>query len=169
MTPGPRNQIGRNVSVMTRERIFETADAIEVETREGYEVTRKRVLYEEILLVTFHRVMGWPYVIAFGLVGLIFGTVAVLVISEPVVPIVFGVFALPFLAACVIRLVLQLDVVSVFGRRSKAVMRFSLRKRRARETYGRICARTMEVQRAMVVPDSVPVPIEEPPLPPVSE
>jgi hypothetical protein len=67
----------------------------------------------------------------------------------------------------VIRLTLQLDFVTVFGRRSKAVMRFVARKRRAREVYGRICSRTTEVQRAMAEPErAAPVAIEEPPLPP---
>ena len=42
------------------------------------------------------------------------------------------------------------DRVCVFGRRSKAVMRFAFRKRRAREVYGRICSRALEVQRAIV-------------------
>ena len=170
MTPGPRKQIGRNVGAMTRELIFETTDAIEVESREGYEVTRKRVLYEEVLLVTFHRAVGLPYVISVGLVGLIFGTVALIAIREPAVSITFGLLALPFLTACVVRLVLKLDFVTVFGRRSKAVIRFAVRKRRAREVYGRICSRTMEVQRAMVeVEPSPPVPVEEPPSPPASE
>jgi hypothetical protein len=158
MTPGQRKQIGRNAGVMTREVVFETIDAIEVESRAGYEITRKRVLYEEILLVTFHRARGWPYVITFGLVGIIFGAMALSLIHEPVIPIVFGILALPFLAACVIRLVMQVDYVTVFGRRSKAVIRFSLRKRRARETYGRICARAMEVQRSMAESE----PAEEP-------
>jgi hypothetical protein len=169
MTPGQRRQIGRNTAAMTREVIFETADAIEVESREGYEVTRKRVLYEEILLVTFHRAVGWPYVICLGLLGLIFGSVAMATIREPVVPTIFAVLASPFIAACVIRLVMKIDYVTVFGRRSKARMRFSIRKRRARETYGRICARTMEVQRAMVAQETeMPAPVE-PAGPPAEE
>ncbi len=170
MMPALRKQIGRNAGVMTREVIFETADGIEVESREGYDVTRKRVLYEEILLVTFHRTTGWPYVILFGLVAVIFGTLAVSLIPEPVLPITFGILALPFLAVCVVRLVLKLDYVTVFGRRSKAVMRFAIRKRRARETYGRICSRTMEVQRAMIEPEPrMSAPVDEPPAPPALE
>jgi hypothetical protein len=82
------------------------------------------------------------------------------------VAISFGILALPFLIACVVRLVLKLDFVSVFGRRSKAVMRFSLRKRRAREVCGRICSRALEVQRAMVERQSPPIADEPPPSPP---
>ena len=147
-----RKLLGRNVGTMTRELVYETPDAIEVESREGYEVNRKRVLFEEVLLVTIHRSIGAAYVVGIGLIGLVFAAVALTILlraHEPVVAFWFGVLALPFVAASIVRLVLRLDYVTVFGRRSKAVMRFSLRKRRAREVYGRICSRTLEVQRAV--------------------
>ena len=193
MTPAPRKRIGRNVSGMTRALIYETADAIEVESREGYEVSRKRVLYEEVLLVTIHRALGLAYVTSLGVMALLFGGIALTILiasREPVVAAWFGVVALPFLVACVLRLLLKVDYVTVFGRRSKAVMRFPFSKRRARETYGRICSRTMEVQRAMVErepetpapvheqaetpppvgePPEMPAPLDEPPAPPTAE
>jgi hypothetical protein len=153
MTPGKRTLLGRNVGTMMRERIFETADAIESESHEGYEVTRKRVLFEEVLLVTIHREMGTAYVIAMAAATVIFSFVALLLqfnAHEPEAAIGFAILALPFFIGLVVRLLLKLDYVSVFGRRSKAVMRFSLRKRRAREVYGRICSRALEVQRALV-------------------
>jgi hypothetical protein len=152
MTPVKRKLLGRNAGVMLRETVYETADAIESESHEGYEVTRKRVLFEEVLLVTMHREVGLPYVITMG-------------VAEPAFAITFGILALPFFIGCAIRLVLKLDYVSVFGRRSKAAMRFSLRKRRAREVYGRICSRALEVQRAMVERQAT-VDIAPPPLPP---
>ena len=169
MTPASRRMIGRNAGLMTRELIFETPDAIEVESREGYEVTRRRVLYEEVLLVTFHRALGTPYVVFMTVMTSLFGGLALiflLSIHEPGFAIAFGIVTLPFLIPLVIRLALKLDLVTVFGRRSKAVIRFPFRKRRAREVYGRICSRTMEVQRAMVEAEPVAAPIEEPPLPP---
>jgi uncharacterized membrane protein YgcG len=150
MTPGKRKLLGRNSGVMSREAIYETADAIESEAHEGYEVTRKRVLFEEVLLVTIHREAGTVYVILMAVVTVIFGGVALLGWREPVMAISFGILALPFLIGCLVRLIWKLDYVSVFGRRSKAVMRFTFRKRRAREVYGRICSRALEVQRAMV-------------------
>jgi len=167
MTPGSRKQIGRNVGAMTRDWIFETADAIEVESRTGYEVSRKRVLYEDVLLVTIHREVGFAYVISLGIAALLFGGIALAILlgaRETVAAAWFGVVALPFLAACIVRLVLKVDIVTVFGRRSKAVLRFTFRKRRAREMYGRICSRTLEVQRAMVeVEPEMPEPVDEPP------
>jgi hypothetical protein len=149
MTPGKRKLLGRNAGVMLREAVYETADAIECEAREGYEVTRKRVLFEEVLLVTIHREAGTAYVSLMAVVTVIFGGAALLGRREAGIAISFGILALPFLIGLVVRLMLKVDYVSVFGRRSKAVMRFSLRKRRAREVYGRICSRALEVQRAM--------------------
>jgi len=169
MTPSWRKKIGRNVGLMTREVIFDTPDAIEVESREGYEVTRRRVLYEEVLLVTFHRTLGTPYVVFMAVMTSLFGGLALiffLSLHEPGFAIAFGIVTLPLLIPLVIRLALKLDFVTVFGRRSKAVIRFPFRKRRAREVYGAICSRTLEVQRAMAKPEPAAAPIEEPPLPP---
>jgi len=169
MTPSWRKKIGRNVGLMTREVIFDTPDAIEVESREGYEVTRRRVLYEEVLLVTFHRTLGTPYVVFMAVMTSLFGGLALiffLSLHEPGFAIAFGIVTLPLLIPLVIRLALKLDFVTVFGRRSKAVIRFPFRKRRAREVYGAICSRTLEVQRAMAEPEPAAAPIEEPPLPP---
>jgi hypothetical protein len=164
MTPGKRQLLGRNAGVMLREAVYETADAIECETREGYDVTRRRVLFEEVLLVTIHREVGTLYVIAMAAAAVIFAGVAFFGRREPAVAISFGILALPFLIGCVFRLLLKLDYVSVFGRRSKAVMRFSFRKRRAREVYGRICSRALEVQRAMVAPEPAhAAAVDEPP------
>ena len=170
MTPAKRKLLGRNVGAMLREAVFETADAIESESREGYDVTRKRVLFEEVLLVTIHREMGVLYVTLTAALTVVFAGVALLSRSLMPVAIFFGILALTFFIACVVRLVVRLDFVSVFGRRSKAVMRFALRKRRAREVYGRICSRALEVQRAMVQmePANTLPAGETPPVPPES-
>ena len=163
MTPVKRKLLGRNAGVMLRETVYETADAIESESHEGYDVTRRRVLFEEVLLVTIHREVGLAYVITMAIAAMIFGGIAILGRKEPVIAITFGILALPFLIGCLVRIVLKLDYVSVFGRRSKAAMRFSLRKRRAREVYGRICSRALEVQRAMAQKEPEPL---LPPSPP---
>jgi hypothetical protein len=169
MTPSPRKLLGRNVRMMSRESVYETADAVEVESREGYEVTRKRVLYEEVVLVTIHRAVGVPFVVATALVAALFASIALILLSLKLESgaITFGIIALPFVLACIFRLVMKVDCVTVFGKRSKAVMRFTVRKRRAREVYGRICARAVEVQRAMVQrePEEQPA-IDAPPMAP---
>ena len=60
------------------------------------------------------------------------------------------------------------DVVTVFGRRSKAVLRFgSFRKQRAREVYGHVCAAVRRGQSAIVTQEA-PAPALPPdvPMPP---
>lgn len=169
--PAPRRKLGRNVGIMTRELIFETADAIEVDSREGYEIVRKRVLFEEVLLVTIHRAYGVAYVVVTMVLSLLFGILAVgfqFGAHETGAAITFAILALPFLIALIVRVALKLDFVTIFGRRSKAVIRFAFRKRRAREVYGHICARARDVQRRME-PPAPAVPVEEPPLPPAIE
>jgi hypothetical protein len=167
VTPDKRKLLGRNVGAMSREAVYETADAIESESREGYEVSRKRVLFEEVLLVTIHTELGTGYFVLTLLMTLILGSIAVVLqfgAHVPIAAIVVAILGLPFLILLVVRLIWKLDIVTVFGRRSKAVMRFSIRKRRAREVYGRICSRALEVQRAMVERQAtIDIP---PPLPP---
>ena len=168
MTPGKRKLLGRNVGAMSREAVYETADAIESESRAGYEVTRKRVLFEEVLLVTIHTELGTGYFLLTLLMTLILGSIAVVLqfgAHVPIAAMIVAIVALPFLILLVVRVIWKVDIVTVFGRRSKAVMRFSVHKRRAREVYGRICSRALEVQRAMVERQSVVSEIS-PPSPP---
>jgi hypothetical protein len=55
--------------------------------------------------------------------------------SSPVGLVLFGFTAFPVLLALALRLVLGLDVVTVFGPRSRATLHFSVRKARAREVF----------------------------------
>src|SRR3954453_5303938 len=168
MNPDKRKRLGRNAGVMSREAVYETVDAIESEAHEGYDVTRKRVLFEEVLLVTIHREVGLAYVITMGVAAAVFGGIALLfqfAAHTPLAAIPFAILALPFFIGCVFRLVFKLDYVSVFGRRSKAAMGFSFRKRRRRGGDGRICSRTLEVQRAMMERQPA-IDIAPPPSPP---
>ena len=58
-----RRRLGKFATVVSREFVYETADGIEIESRDQYDVARKKVLYEEVLLVTFHREMGAIFLI----------------------------------------------------------------------------------------------------------
>jgi hypothetical protein len=173
--------LGSNAQVFVRERVYEVGDGLEVESSEHYEVIRKRVLYEDVLLITYHREAGIWFIVLSGLVGAFFLFIGVIVVistrSSSALP--FGVLwlamASPFFLAATLRAILRVDVISVFGRRSKAVLRFSFRKKRAREVYGRILARARQIQRSLErelaeeAAAPVPMPPEAPsliPLPP---
>jgi len=90
-----------------------------------------------------------------------------------VAALIFAAIGTPSLVLLLSRLITKVDVVTVFGRRSKAVIRFPGKKRRAREVYGRICARVRQVQQQLAAENpepgpATPAPPESfaPPMPP---
>ena len=62
-TPARRTLLGRRSTVSSQWKVYRSPDAIETEELEGYDVVRKRVLLDEVLLVTLHRTIGWPFVV----------------------------------------------------------------------------------------------------------
>jgi hypothetical protein len=164
MTPS-RVPIGRNTALGTRERIFETDDAIEVDSTDQYEVSQKRVLFEDIVLVTWHRELGWGYLAAHAFVLTVFIVIAMIVVAGgggAVGATVVALFGLPSFVAILIRSIFQVDVVSIFGRRSRAKIRFFFRKKRARELYGRICYKTRQIQREVEKLQQLPDDVSSP-------
>ena len=165
--------IGKWATIVTREKVYQTPEGLEIETNEHYEVSQRRVFFEDVQLVTYHREYGRLYLWLTGLFSAAFLALFLFLstLGEPGV-IVGGVFAtifgLPFLIAFVLRAVFGVDVVTVFGRRSKAAIRFRTRKRRAREVYGQICAAVRSAQRAIIPAESPapPPPDSAFPLPP---
>ena len=133
------------------------------------------MLYEDVLLVTYHRELGVLFLIITGLVTAFFFFMGAVVAraggSEAAIAgAIFAVIGLPTFLAFVIRLLFRVDVITIFGRRSKAAVRFVFRKQHARQLYGSICAkvrqvhRQMEQQYAAAAPEPTPAqPMEEPP------
>jgi uncharacterized integral membrane protein len=146
-----RKVLGKSRSLGSRATIYQGADALEIEVNEQYEVVEKRVLFDDVLMVTIHREKGVFYLILTALIALFFLGIGILIVSVEVnawpAAIVFGAFGFPALVAFLTRLLLGVDVVTVFGRRSKTDLRFALRKQRAREAYGTICAAVRNAQR----------------------
>lgn len=151
----PRKLLGKSRSVGTRSTIYQGADALEIEVNEQYEVVEKRVLYDDVLMVTIHRELGALYLVLTAFMALFFLGIAVLIVSVNTdawpAAAFFAAFGLPALIAFLTRLFLGIDVVTVFGRRSKTDLRFALRKQRAREVYGTICALVRNAQRTVPV------------------
>jgi hypothetical protein len=138
----PRILLGTSAGLATRERIYRIEDALEVDDVDHYEIIRRRVFFEDILLVTWHRELGWAFLLAFGLLTLLFATigVAIAVASADSTGLIVAVTcALPFAVPFGLRLLLRLDVITVYGRRSRARICFSFRKARAKAVYGEIC------------------------------
>lgn len=148
-----RNLIGRWSSFIQRERIYAVPDGIEVEVDERIDVSARRVLYDDVLLVTYHREYGALFLILSGFFAFGFAAFAIFLgtLGAPGVVggVVFAIFGLPFLIAFLLRAIFGVDVITVFGRRSKAVIRYRVRKRRAREVHDLICAAVRDAHQKL--------------------
>jgi len=152
-----RTLLGKWASPLNRVRVYQTAEGLDVETHEHFEVANTRVFYEDVQLVTIHREYGTLYLMLTGLFSfgflMLFAYMATLgeagIIAGSVIFIMIG---LPFTVAFLTRAFWGVDVVTVFGRRSKATLRFRFRKRHSREVYGKICALVRAAQRVTFAP-----------------
>jgi hypothetical protein len=153
MTP-QRTLLCRSRTFTGNEAAFLTPDGVDIDSGEHYEVIRRRVLFDDVHMVTLHTDRGLAFMILNGLLGGFFVALAVFIVS-----INFNAWlgALPFFiigivpfTGFLIRLAVGRTNVTVFGRRSRAVLRFgSFRKARARAVYGQLCA---AVRRAQATP-----------------
>jgi hypothetical protein len=80
--------------------------------------------------------------------------------------VVFALTCLPALLALALRLALGLDVVTVYGRRTRAKLHFWLRKSRGRETFRLVCRLARERQQRVARERAKAAP--PPPTPPDS-
>jgi len=153
--PPKRTLLGTESGISTRQRVYETDDGIIVESTDQYELSRKSVLFEDVVLITYHREIGWTYVLVLSILAFAFLAVAATAYASGAPLKVAGTIAAiasPILIALIVRFVMKVDVVSIFGRRSRAAIHFTFRKAHARELYGRLCYRTRQAQK---VPEEI--------------
>lgn len=154
---------------------FLTPNGLDVDSTQNYEVVRRRVFFDDVHLVTVHRERGIAFLVVTAAIGALFVGFAVLLVSinSDTWPVALGFFVPGFLLgmAFATRLLMGRDVITVFGRRSKAVLRFgSFQKQRAREVYGQICAAVRRAQSAFPAapPPAAPSLSPDIPMPPTS-
>jgi hypothetical protein len=152
MTPtAERKLLTKWKALGSREVVFHTEEGLEIETTERYEVVHRTVFFEDVLWVTLHRELGGGYLALNAAIALFFLGFGVLFVAISVkawpVALVFGAVGMPALIAFLLRLLYGLDVITVFSRRSKAIIRFGMKKQRAREVYGLICASVRTAHR----------------------
>jgi hypothetical protein len=164
--------IGRNNDFATRQIVYRTPVGIEVDELDHFEVVRKRVFYDDVLLVTYHREQSWGFIVLAAIVALLMGSLAFIASSVPPLAMTFAGVAALALVLGVTRLLMQVEVVTVFGRRSKAAVRYVYRKAFARQTFNELCANVAAAQRKLAreIAESEPseteaVPAEELPPP----
>jgi hypothetical protein len=165
VTPAPRRTlVGTMSGLSARQRVYRTPDALEVDETEGYEVTRRRVFFDDVLLVTYHQFVGWTFVLAMSLLTAASAFVAGIVALSGEIRAAVAVFlvsGLPFALLGLLRLLLRVDGVTVYGKRTRAQVHFWFRKRRARQVFDMVCR--LAGERQVRLAESRPAP--EPPLP----
>ena len=169
MTP-QRTLLRRTRTPFGSDATFLMQDGVDVESTQNYEIVRRRVFFDDVHFVTLHRERGVAFLIVTGLFGAFLLGIAILIVA---IDTDGWPWALPFftlgavlIAAFLIRLLMGRDVVTVFGRRSKAVLRFgSFGKEKARAAYGQICAAVRRWQSAMPEPAAETPPPLSPDIP----
>lgn len=148
-----RTLLRRSRTIFGSDATFLTPNGLDVDSTQNYEIVRRKVFFDDVYLVTLHNERGIAYLVTTALFGAFFLGIAILIVAIDTDgwpwALPFFLVGLAFLIAFLIRVAMGRDVVSVFGRRSKAVLRFgSLRKDRARDIYGQICAAVRRGQSA---------------------
>jgi hypothetical protein len=151
-----RRLIGTRSGLASRVRVYLTPEALEIEDLEGYDVTRKRVFFDDVLLVTYHRFVGIGWMVSMGVLlgfaGLL--CLALFAAADRTAGLVaFLCLPLPLLVLLVLRLALRVDAVTVYGRRTRAQVHFWFRKRKARAVFQQVCrlARERQAREARAV------------------
>jgi len=146
-----RRFLGRYNDLVTRAAVYETDNALEVDQQENFEIARKRVFFEDVLLVTMHEKKPLLAIFtSFAFAGLLFLIGAIDGGSAGAVIALFGALLLAYGIARIAR---PDTVITVFGRRSRARIRFSLRRERAHRLYDELCAHIRRTQTEVTAND----------------
>lgn len=133
-----RTFLGKVSGAATRQRVFRVENGLEVDDIDHFEVTRRRVFFDDVVSLTRHRHLGIPYVVTLALVSLLFLVIAFITRDELGAWLTFLIFAACFLIPLLLRVVYRIDVITVSGRRTRAVMHFSFRKKRAAAIFAEL-------------------------------
>ena len=160
-----RTLLTRSTGIATRQRVYLIAEGLEIDEIDHFEVRRSRVLFEEVLLMTYHQYRGSWFFVVNGLFLALALTVSGLIAQQEITIglIFFAVLGVPFLVAIVSRLIFGVDEINVYGRRTRATMRFHWRKQRARTLFHEIANGVRRQQRVAAPPAEARPP--SPPMP----
>jgi len=147
----PRKYLGRDQNLGAAIRVYLIADAIEIDELTFVEIERTRVYFDDILAITYHRSISVLLLVLMGLVGGIplMSGLYLLTQHQTGAAAAFLLMAAPWLAVFFVHLLLRTDVLTVFGRRTMARMKFHLRKGRAREVYAELVEKVRVAQEAI--------------------
>lgn len=148
--PPGRVRIAKSSGLLSRRTVFRTTEGLEEQEIEGYDVSLRRVRFDEILLVTRHQTVNWVAAIAaffgmgmFGMWSFLAGVIA----EKWAVGLLVAAFtAGPLLLLLILLLAVKVEVITVFGQRMRIRMRFWLRKESASRVHDEVCRLAREHQ-----------------------
>ena len=145
--------LARSGNLATRERVYLIPDGFEVDEVDHYEVHRSRVLFDDVVLVTHHRYRSPWFLSIFGVMTALCALMAWAIGSSQAMAgwIIAGTTVLPLLLAIILHIVFGTDEINVYGRRSRARIRFGFRKGRARKIMDDIVTTVRERQGGAAV------------------
>lgn len=150
--PPPRKKLlGRHADLATRYRVYEIPGGLEVQERSFVEIHRRRVFYDEVVLVTYHRFRQPLTIAAAALLGGVPLLIAGAILAAGGSSLAAGVLALlgaPFSALAVLYAAVPWHAVTVHGMRARARLVVRFRARRARDLFARLCREIAAAQRA---------------------
>lgn len=160
--------LGRASGAVSRQRVYRVADGLEVDDIDHYEVNRRRVFFDQVTAITYHTQRGWVVALVLGVIAVAFLAIAAMFASdEGGAAVAFGAVAALFAVPALLKLIVPAHVVTVFGRRTKAVMQFAFRHQRARRVFGELVAEVEARQQAVrsEADARLTAPVQEFPLP----
>ena len=171
--PSSSVRIARSRGPLSRSTVFRTPEALEEQVIEGWDVSLRHVLFDEVLLVTRHKatnlVAAFAVLLCLGF-ALLVSLAAGLASDKVAVGLVtFAAVGGPLLVLLILLLSVKVDIITVFGRRMRIRMRFWLRKERAVRAFDEICRAARQRQqrdRQAVATPPAPDPLGALPLEP---
>ncbi|HWM90867.1 MAG TPA: hypothetical protein VN493_08880 [Thermoanaerobaculia bacterium] len=162
-----RRYLGRAQSLAERVRTYRTDEALEIDQADNYEIRRRRVFFDEILLVTLHSTRGGvlPWVPLILMLPVLFISLIVAAAEGVDSALPVGIPVLILLLLSGLLFLTPLWVVTVYGKRTRARMHFRMRQAKAREVYAEICRAASDAQRTAATRLAAEAPAP-PPLPP---
>lgn len=165
-----RTILGTHTGGLERERVYLRSDSLEVDAASTGEILRRRVLLEDVLMVTLHRPRRVVGPMIAGMLGLILFLVGIGLQSEAgdaetTMAAVFLALGGVQMLGALIALLIPGHAVTVFGRRGRATLGFGWRGQKARQAFGRLCRVVQDYQRQLAATAAAQVPAP-PPLPP---
>ena len=169
-----RTFLGREQGLGGYRRVYRIEGGLEVDENSFIEIERTRVYFDDVVAITYHREIGTAYLVVMGVFAVIFLTLALVVYlstKEVAGLAVFLGFAAPFTLGFLLRVLLRVDVITVYGQRTKARLNFSFRKERARGIFQdltRDIRARQEKAASALRPPPQPPPPDLPPSPPAA-